>query len=138
MSDHRTRSGARLRNESFMYRRGNYVAITADDLVQPRCKHCGKLVNDDRALSDKFRGFCSTTCGTNWNAIRRGEATGRGCEGRWRFAYDKAREARGAWISLPCESKTQAERLQKNINGKNGFEASRDGLTVSIRVTVAA
>lgn len=121
------------------------VSASESDYAQPRCLKCGKRISDDR-LDAKSRKdgdplsvrYCSGSCGSTANQIKRGVGTGRGSTGRWRSEYDRATAANGEWIVVHCDTDATAVSLCASANNKSGLEAMRSGLAVSIRLVVAA
>lgn len=134
MSDHRTRSGARLRTDSrVVTARSRTMAMEGDYTVR-RCAVCQKRLSVFRP--DNIQ-TCSRGCKKSQQLTRRGERKG-GRSTKWRPLYERARLAVGQWISHDCESRFEAERLSIGMNQRKDFEARRDGLTVFVRLVVAA
>lgn len=130
MSDSRTRSGARLHVESRRFA-GLRHAATDADYASTRCLYCGVRLN----VIGRANKFCSDNHRVSYfhnNKCARGTLPKK-AEGRWRFAYDQARAAIGEWITVQCESRHDAGSLETIANNKKGFDAVRNGASVSLR-----
>jgi hypothetical protein len=133
-----SRDGARLRTKSLMVRRGQYVATTDADLVQPVCAQCGDRLNDlDGYGVTEAKKYCSPRC----RRMARNRRTGRvgaAKPTRWAATLDKARKAGGSEIAVSCESKQTAERLALMFGNKRDFNARYCGSTVFVWFVAAS